>query len=154
MNSTNFEQDLDIAQWFEYLAKVKLIQGNINNDISFIACMMAKNYLTQRFDISQFDVSIKPQGAAGLDIDLISTDGERIIGEIKTTVPYSKTKNNLGANQKKAFSNDFDKLNKTPANHKFLFVTDKVTFEVIQSRYSSIIPKVKIVLLSHPGIYE
>ena len=47
LNSTNFEQGLDITQWFEYLAKVKSIQGNINNDISFIACLMAKNYNTQ-----------------------------------------------------------------------------------------------------------
>lgn len=147
LDSADFEQDMHIGKWFECLSQVKAIQGNVNNNISFIACLMAKNYLAQRFDIKEFDISIKPQGAPGLDIDLKTADDERIIGEIKTTVPYSGAKNDLGAKQKETFQHDFNKLNTTPANHKFFFVTDRATFEVMQRRYASQIPGVNIVLL-------
>jgi hypothetical protein len=109
---------------------------------------MAKNYLAQRFDIKEFDISIKPQGAPGLDIDLKTANDERIIGEIKTTVPYSGAKSDLGAKQKETFKHDFDKLNTTAAHHKFFFVTDRATFEVVQRRYIEQIPGVKVVLLA------
>lgn len=36
---------------------------------------MAKNYLAQRFNIGDFDALAKPQGAPGLDIDLMTLMG-------------------------------------------------------------------------------
>lgn len=141
-------------QWFEYLAQVKAIQGNINNDISFIACLMAKDYLVSRFNIGMFDIAAKPQGAPGLDIDLITSEGEHIIAEIKATVPYSGAKNDLGANQRKTFEHDFDKLNRTQAHHKFFFVTDRATFNIVQQKYASQVPGVKVVLLTATGAVE
>lgn len=69
-------------------------------------------------------------------------------GEQAYLLPYSGAKNDLGAKQKESFKHDFDKLNKTPAKHKFFFVTDTATFEVMQRKYASQIPEVKIVLLT------
>jgi len=146
--SANLEQDKDTTQWFECLAQVKAIQGNGDNDVSFIACLMAKDYLTTQFDIDGFDVAAKAQGAAGLDIDLLSSDGKHIIGEVKTTVPYSGARNDLGAQQKESFKKDFAKLNAMPADYKFFFVTDKLTFEVVRRRYASQIPTVSVILLT------
>lgn len=148
LNSTNIEEGADAVQWFECLAQVKAIQGNTSNTLSFIACLLAKEYLMTRFKIS-FDVATKPQGAPGLDIDLVDTaSGKRIIGEIKTTVPYSGAKNDLGAKQKETFKRDFDKLNHTTADYKFFFVTDKASFEVVQRKYASQISGVEVVLLT------
>jgi hypothetical protein len=71
--------------------------------------------------------------------------GERIVGEIKTTVPYGK--NDLGAQQKTTFRKDFKKLNEANAPHKFFFVTSRRTFEIMQARYAHLIPDVQIILL-------
>ena len=151
LNQLNLTANSDVSQWYKALAEIKAIQGNINNDLSFLACLLAKNYLEKRFGLNNFDAAAKPQGAAGLDINVFIPSGKRLIAEIKTTVPYSGVLNDLGANQKESFRNDFDKLNSTPADYKFFFVTDKATFEVVKRKYSREIPGVEIILLDLEG---
>jgi hypothetical protein len=65
----------DPAAWYKYLAAVKQIQRNLSNDISFVACLLAKRYLGQHHGVLGFDASAKPQGAPGLDIDMRTPDG-------------------------------------------------------------------------------
>lgn len=149
LNSADVESDKDILQWFSLVAQIKEIQGNSNNDVSFIACLMAKDFLAASFDLGEFDVAAKAQGAPGLDIDLQTLDGKHIIGEIKTTVLYSGAKNDLGAKQKESFKKDFEKLNKTPADYKYFFVTDAATFDIVKRKYTSLIPSEQVVLLPH-----
>jgi hypothetical protein len=109
---------------------------------------MAKAYLIREFgEIDDFDVSAKPQGAPGLDIDIQTRAGKRIIGEIKTTVPYSGARNDLGAQQKDAFQKDFAKLNTTPADYKYFFVTDSATYNIVKRKYASQIPGVQVIHL-------
>jgi len=133
--------------WYSFLATLKAIQGNLNNDISFVATVMAKEFLYQRFDIYSFDAAKKPQGAPGLDIDVRTKGGLRIIGEIKTTYPYKS--DDLGAQQKETFKRDFEKLNSADADEKFFFVTEQRTFDLMQkARYRSQVPGVRIVLLA------
>ena len=136
----------DFLRWFAILEKYKSIQGNLNNDVSFLATLMAKAFLGAHFEIDDFDAAEKPQGAPGLDIDIQTTDGQRIIGEIKTTHPYKA--DDLGAQQKAMFVKDFQKLNKEKAAIKFFFVTDGATFELMKKpKYRSQIPGVRIVNL-------
>lgn len=92
-----------------------------------------------------FDVAFKPQGAPGLDIDAKTIDGERVVGEIKTTTPYHG--HDLGAAQKLTFVKDFRKLEEAVAVHKFFFVTDEATFDVVQRRYLDQLPGSTVVLL-------
>src|SRR5258706_14827188 len=134
LNCVNLTDAFDIYDWYAALAKVKSIQGNLSNDLSFVACLLAKRYLQEHFAIVDFDAAAKPQGAPGLDIDLLTREGERLIAEIKTTVPYSGATNDLGAQQKNSFRKDFAKLNNTQAVHKLMFVTDRATFDVLQRR--------------------
>ncbi len=124
---------------------IKQIQGNLSNDLSFVACLMAKRYLAQHHGVSDFDAAAKAQGAPGVDIDVRVTDGPRIVGEIKTTDPYLP--NDFGAQQKLKFREDFAKLNKIPADVKYLFVTEVRTYEILVKKYASEIPGVRIVLL-------
>jgi hypothetical protein len=35
LDNTDFEQATNVTQWFECLSRIKAIQGNLNNDISF-----------------------------------------------------------------------------------------------------------------------
>ncbi|MEO6071971.1 MAG: hypothetical protein ABIP67_01620 [Burkholderiales bacterium] len=150
--SVNLSPNASIDDYFAYVSKLRAIQGNTSNELSFIACLMAKHYLGVRFDIGDLDVALKPQGAPGLDIDLITSDSKRIIGEIKTTVPYSGARNDLGAQQRTTFKHDFDKLNEAKADYKFFFLTDQKTYDVVMNRYVSFIPDVEIVLLSSKQI--
>jgi hypothetical protein len=110
---------------------------------------MAKRYLTLHEGPSCcFDAAAKAEGAPGLDIDLFTSDRRRIIDEIKTTEPYLL--NDFGAQQKQRFRDDFEKLNKTQADVKYLFVTEVRTHQILLKKYASEIPGVRIVLLGDP----
>jgi hypothetical protein len=135
-----------VEDWLAYLAMLKGITGNASNDVSFVACLLAKRYLCERLPMHPFDAAAKPQGAPGLDIDERTTDGRRVVAEIKTTTPYLREKG-LGANQKTTFVKDFDKLAKAQADVKFFFVTDRLTYEAVRQRYASHVHGVTVVLL-------
>ena len=133
------------ADLFSYLARMKEIQGNTDNGTSLVACLLAKEYLYQHLTMVPFDVAAKPQGAPGLDIDERTTDDARVVAEIKTTVPYGAK--DLGAAQKASFESDFKKLGAAQAHHRFFFVTDRHTFEIVRARYAPRIRGVRVVLL-------
>ena len=134
------------STWYEFLSALRQIQGNSSNALSFVATLLAKRYLEERFPCS-FDAAKKPQGAPGIDIDLRTLEGDRVIGEIKTTVPYLAA--DFGAQQAASFKKDFDKLRLTIAEHKFLFVTEQSAFSVLKKpNYTKHIPGIRIVLLT------
>jgi hypothetical protein len=110
-----------------YLTNAKNILGNLNNDIAFLATVLAKSYLHQRFGVA-FDATAKPQGAPGIDIDISTAEHGRIVGEIKTTKPYQP---GFGAKQREEICKDLDRLAGTPAERRFMFVSDADTFETL-----------------------
>ena len=138
----------DLDGWFEFIAGFHRLQGNVSIDQSFVATLLAKQYLLGLFPTSSLDAADKPQGAHCLDIDIMTHEGQRIIGEIKTTVPYAIEHNDLDAQQRTSFRNDFEKLNREEADHKFFFVTDRDTYDIVRARYAPEIPGVEIVLLT------
>ncbi|PYV39175.1 MAG: hypothetical protein DMG06_23910 [Acidobacteria bacterium] len=73
----------------------------------------------------------------------IRTGKDEVILEIKTTWPYGV--NDFGAAQKREFQKDFDKLNASTADYRFLFVTEERTFNLLRAKYASKIPGVQIV---------
>lgn len=126
------------AVWYAFLSSLRQIQGNLSNDLSFVATLLAKRYLKNKFGVD-FDAAEKPQGAPGIDIDIQTTGGQRIVGEIKTTVPYQD--NDFGAQQAASFKKDFVKLSAATATHKFLFVTEPRAFSVIHAtKYTKLMP--------------
>ena len=130
---------------FNFLSALRQIQGNVSNDVSFAATLLAKAYLLSRFGIT-FCAAEKPQGAPGIDIDVIAPDGSRVVAEIKTTVPYQAT--DFGAQQATAFKKDFIKLAGAVAKHKFLFVTDSKAYAALMKpKYLGQVPGVCIVNL-------
>ena len=139
--------DATSADLYSYLARMKNIQGNTDNGVSLVACLMAKEYLNRHLEMAPFDIALKPQGAAGLDIDERTIAGSRVVAEVKTTVPYQP--NDLGAQQKAMFKKDFAKLNAAQSPHRFFFVTHPRTFDIMRSKYANEIPGITVVLL--PG---
>lgn len=134
------------VQWHSFLSTLRKIQGNLSNDGSFIATLLAKQYLNTKFGV-EFDAAEKPQGAPGIDIEVESSDGQRIVAEIKTTVPYQVS--DFGAQQAASFKKDFAKLAASGAKHKFLFVTDSGVFLALQKgKYTKLMPGVRIVHLA------
>jgi len=134
----------DVFAWYGFLSKMKAIQGNLNNDISFIATVLSKLFLENRFGAIGFDAAKKPQSAPGLDIDTTTPSGERIVAEIKTTVPHKVR--DFGAQQKQMMEKDFKKLHDAGAEYKFMFVTEKSTFEILcRPNYATKLVGVEIV---------
>ena len=135
-----------LHEWLFYLDAIKQITGNASNGMSLVGCMMAKEYLSQNLPMKPYDAALKPQGASGLDVDEQTIDGRRVIGEVKTTTPFKL--NDFGAAQISSFRKDFAKLTLTPADFKFLFVTNLLAFDVLQRKYAKLIPDVTVVLLT------
>lgn len=133
-------------EWFGVLMNVKSILGNFNNLSSFVACLLAKDYLTHHLPMTAFDVAEKPQGANGLDIDELTLSGARVIGEIKTTTPRQADK--IEAEQMKSFYRDFAKLQNTAAEHKFMFVTHSRTYDALLKRSQFFLSGVTLVCLT------
>jgi hypothetical protein len=146
LNENALVEPPEPTDWHSFLSRLRKIQGNLSNDGSFIATLLAKQYLSSRFGI-EFDAAEKPQGAPGIDIDVKSSDRQRIVAEIKTTVPYQGS--DFGAQQAASFKEDFAKLAASEAKHKFLFVTDSGAFSALQKdKYTKLMPGVRIVHLA------
>lgn len=146
LGNENLSQDnKDIGYWYSYITQIKRIIGNFDNDISFISCLMAKEFLCRGHRFKTFDVSAKSQSAPGLDIDEMTSGGHRVIAEIKATIPYKET--DLGAQQKSMFFKDFEKLRDNEAHYKYFFVTELKTFQIVLNRYLDKLEGVTIVLL-------
>lgn len=138
--------------WYEFLSELRDIQGNASNDLSFVATLLAKIYLSKHFEIS-FCAAEKPQGAPGIDIDCRTPTGERVVAEIKTTKPYQLA--DFGAQQAAMFKKDFEKLAAADAKHKILFVTEPRAFEVLKKpKYLNLMSGVRIVLLKTGEHYD
>lgn len=145
LNSNALSDPPEPVAWHSFFSELRKIQGNISNDGSFIATLLVKQYLQSKFAID-FDAAKKPQGASGIDIDVQTSAGQRIVGEIKTTVPYHGS--DFGAQQAVSFKKDFAKLVASIADHKFLFVTNSAAFVALQkTKYTSLIPGVRVVHL-------
>ncbi len=137
----------DSTAWFQYLTELKAIQGNSNNDVSFVATVLAKEYLLKRYNVNSFDAAEKPQSAPGIDIDVHLPDGKRLIAELKTTSPYMP--NDLGAQQKATFEKDFIKLANAKADIKLFLVTEQRTFDLMKKpKYQSMLQGISVVLLT------
>ncbi len=135
---------------FTHLGRISKISGNLSIRKSFGACLLAKRYLMNRFQIQELDVAEKAQGAKGPDIDARTRDGARILAEIKTTVPYALKRGDFGANQKTELRKDWKKLRGARADHKFFFLVDRDGYEIVQQKYRSELCGIEIVLLGDP----
>lgn len=136
---------IDVIEQFELLKGLRRILGNIDNDMSFIGCLLIKEFLQSRHDFPELNMALKAQGSPGLDIDEMTADGKRVIGELKTTYPYKE--NDLGAQQKNSFIKDFEKLQRNDAEHKYFFLTERHTFDIVCTKYLNHLQGVHIVLL-------
>lgn len=141
---SDFSEESLIEQ-YESMKAFRRIIGNIDNDLSFLGCLLIKEFLNQRHLFSELNMALKPQGSPGLDVDEATIDGKRVIGELKTTYPYQE--NDLGANQKSNFIKDFEKLQGNVADYKYFFVTEFKTFEIVRSKYIQYLQGVSLVLL-------
>ncbi|WP_198296878.1 hypothetical protein [Deinococcus sp. DB0503] len=106
-----------------YVYELGRVLGNIKNHTSAIACILARQYLESRHDVLSYDSCRKQQGARGLDIECELRGGGRIIGEVKTTIPYGGHK--LGAAQTASFLKDFGRLTDETAVSKYFFVINE-----------------------------
>jgi len=146
LNSYSLDRNSsDFKYWYDFLNNLKKIFGNFNNDISFISSMMVKEFLFLNHNIKPYNIELGSQNAPGIDIDTETSEGERIIAEIKSTTPYKK--NDLGAQQKKTFFKDFAKLKECEADYKYFFLTEIKTFEIVKNKYKDNLEGVAIVLL-------
>ena len=137
--------DKGVVEQYESLKGFRRIIGNIDNDLSFLGCLLIKEFLIQSHSFYELNMALKPQGSPGLDVDETTIDGKRVIGELKTTYPYQE--NDLGANQKSNFIKDFEKLQQNVADYKYFFVTELKTFDIVRSKYSKYLKGIHLVLL-------
>jgi len=139
--------DAPVEVWLRYLIEMKRALGNTSNWLSLTACLLAKGYLEDAPVMNDFDVAVKPQGAKGLDIDAMTIDGARVVGEVKTTIPYYLNEQRLGGTQYTSIQKDIDNLQLVDATYKYLFVTDEMTYRAIAHAFASQLEGIQLVLL-------
>ncbi len=131
--------------WLLYLSGVKRALGNLNNDLSFVATLLVKDYLKGRFGIRDFDAAGKPQGAPGIDIEARTAQGDSVVGELKTTIPYQP---GFGAAQRTAMLKDIARLAASTARYRFMFVIDPDSFQILCGKgFASRAPGIEVVNL-------
>jgi hypothetical protein len=136
---------IDPRGWLKYLICVKDALGNINNDIGFVSTLLVKRYLERGFGITNFDASAKPQGASGIDIEATAGNGSRVAGELKTNKPYQP---GFGAQQRTMILKDLARLAASPADYRFMFVTDPEAYRTLSGRsFAARAPGVELVNL-------
>jgi len=138
--------DASLDVWFEYLRNFKSIIGNVNNTLSYASCLLAHDYLVTNWPIAPFDVVSKPQGANGFDIDTVTVAGERLIGEIKTTLPLHVTR--FGSHQLTGMRRDLMKLHQADAALRFLFVTEPTAYEALRKQLAAQLNGIELVCLA------
>ncbi|WP_133614938.1 hypothetical protein [Dongia mobilis] len=126
--NSDFPASDNARDWLAYLIGIKSALGNINNDLGFVATLLIKQYLEQRFGIVNFDAAGKAQGASGVDIEAVSADGLSIVGELKTTKPYQP---GFGAAQRTQIIKDLTRLAAYKADYRFMFVVDEDAFAAL-----------------------
>lgn len=129
--SSSVSQDSNAIELFTHVYGVKSILGNLHNDASFLATLLAKSYLLDRFGPLHFDAAGKAQGASGPDIQVTSANGIKIEAEIKTTVPYQP---GFGAAQKREILKDLERLARSNADVKMLFITNDTSMKSLKAR--------------------
>lgn len=146
MNETPHPTTADArGAWIRYYANLKAILGNMHNDISYIATLLAKEYLFGRWQFPEADATTKAQGAPEIDIDWTTLDGKRIIAEIKTTSPCNGP--TFGGNQITEIKKDLRRLRETQADQRFLFVTDLDAYRILRKSYSPLFSGIALILL-------
>ncbi len=139
---------VDWSAWSAFLAAIKEATGNLNNEASFVATMLAKKHLKAKHsDLNDYDAAAKPQNAPGLDIDELTLNGKRIIAEVKTMEPNGR--NDFGANQAKQIIKDLIRLESTPADYKYFFLSSKRAEQLVTTnqKYTQYLGGTSVVLL-------
>jgi hypothetical protein len=114
--------------------------------MSFVATIVAKQYLSRCYGLTGLDAAEKSQNAPGIDFDIQMPDGRRLVAELKTTDLY---KDDLGHQQRKSITKDFDKLKNAKADVKLFLVTQSQTFELLKRpKYQSVLQGITVVLLT------
>ena len=143
LSSNELAEPIEPGGWLQYLTNLKHNLGNLNNNVGFVATLLVKAYLERRFAITDFDAGAKAQGAAGIDIVAKTGDGKMIVGELKTTKPYQP---GFGAQQRTTILKDLNRLARTTADHRLMFVIDADTFQTLCGKnFSSRAPGIEVV---------
>ena len=147
LNNSQLPHDASrLNDWYSFLESAKAILGNFNNDVSFVATLLAKVYLVGKHPGLEFNAAAKSQSAPGLDIDVSTRDGKRVIGEVKTVDPYQLK--DFGAQQLSSLKKDFAKLSTASADQKYLFLTEIRAFELVKAKYQKSLAGVTVVCLA------
>lgn len=128
LSGSTLAQERNPAAWFAYLTSIRDILGNTSNSLSYVATLLVKDYLADRFGVVDFDAASKPQGAPGIDVEITTPGGLKIVAELKTTKPYQP---GFGAAQKVNIQKDLERLATTEADHRIMFVTDPDAFRTL-----------------------
>jgi hypothetical protein len=143
LEANNLIDPVAANDWLRYLSGVKRALGNLNNDVGFVATLLVKDYLKRRFAIRDFDAAGKRQGAPGIDIEAWTAQGDSVIGELKTTIPYQP---GFGAAQRTAILKDIARLAASTARHRFMFVIDPESFQTLCGKgFAARAPGVEVV---------
>ncbi|MEK5420675.1 hypothetical protein MKZ08_01200 [Viridibacillus sp. FSL R5-0477] len=135
----------ELQEQFDVVRSWKRMLGNIEQDMNLLASQLVIEFLIGKYDIPSFSADKTQQDSSTFTYDETTTEGNRILATLRTVIPALP--NDFGPHQKGGMLHDFRTLNSKQAYAKYFFVTEVLTFKIVQQKYAQQLSGISLVLL-------
>lgn len=140
---------IELLQEIDSLVHKKKELSSVNIKIHSNAVQLAEQYLKKIHpNIQSWDTKLGSD--SGVDIVGYDNNKEKVVGEVKSTIPYGG--NRLGAAQAKSIKYDLDKMKKYPGTSKYFFILNSLAKTAVMHKFQDELEDIKV--LSIKEIYS
>jgi len=135
---------IELLQEIDSLVAKKKELSSVNIKIHSNAVQLAEQYLKKIHpDIQNWETKLGSD--SGVDIVGYDNNKEKIVGEVKSTIPYGG--NRLGAAQATSIKYDLDKMKKYPGASKYFFILNSIAKTAVMHRFQDELDDIKVLAI-------
>ncbi len=141
---TTIKNSSELLREIDSLVEKKKEISQTNIKIHSNAVQLAEQYLRKIHpDIQNWETKLGSD--SGVDIVGYSNNEEKIVGEVKSTIPYGG--NRLGAAQATSIKHDLDKMKKYHGTSKYFFILDSITKTAVIHKFQNELDDIKVLAI-------
>ena len=143
IKTTNVDS-LELLREIDSLVEKKKELSSVNIKIHSNAVQLAEQYLKKIHpNIQSWDTKLGSD--SGVDIVGYDNNKEKVVGEVKSTIPYGG--NRLGAAQAKSIKYDLDKMKKYPGTSKYFFILNSLAKTAVMHKFQDELEDIKVLAI-------
>ncbi len=147
------ENTMELLRGIDLLVKKKKECSGINNKIHSNAVQLAVLYLKKiHSGIQRWETKLGSE--SGVDIVGYDINKEKIVGEVKSTIPYGGDR--LGAAQATSIKDDLDKMKKYPETLKYFFILTSIAKTAVMHKFQDKLEDIQVLTIEelYPEYYQ